>query len=209
MWICCRAAEHETKPKLQRYPASAPFSIKAHPQSDAGTLSSCSSFRCRKEAGNFSSEKKGTLLPFIRTLPTVGQVRNHSRSVNVHITDILNTNYQPLTYVRVSRPRIATSDASQKTRRRRSNQLAGIRDTVSGGKSSAQLQDELDKEGRDKLLSDEAFCREISPEEALSLKSTHGFPWNKIRNMRRYKKTYKQTSLHIIQNNAGGSSLTG
>ena len=68
---------------------------------------------------------------------------------------------------------------------RRSSDLAGIRETISGGEGAAQLKDELDKEGRDKLLETEEFYREISPEEALALKATHGFPWKKIRNMRR------------------------
>ena len=42
--------------------------------------------------------------------------------------------------------------------------------------------DELDKEGRDKLLNDDE-SKQISPEEALSLK---GFAWSKIRRMRRH-----------------------
>ena len=104
---------------------------------------------------------------------------------------------QPLTYVRVTRPRVDTGKASSATKRRRSTQLAGIRGAISGGDSCAQLKDELDKEGRDKLLTDESFSKEISPEEALSLKATHGFAWSKIRRMRRYTMTYIPRSACI------------
>ena len=99
----------------------------------------------------------------------------------------------------MARPRVVTPDACQKTKKRRSSQLAGICDAISGGEGSAQLKDELDKEGRDKLLKDEAFSREISPEEALSLKATHGFAWNKIRSMRRYRHATQKAkfTMHV------------
>ena len=110
----------------------------------------------------------------VLSLPTVGQVRKIKQ-----IHNAITTTIYPLTYVRVTQPRVVTTDAGQKTKRRRSSQLTGIRDAISGGA-------ELDKDGRDKLLKDEAFSREISPEKALSLKTT--FAWNKIRSMWRYRK---------------------
>ena len=100
----------------------------------------------------------------------------------------------------MTRPRVDTSEACFKTKRRRSSELAGIRETISGGEGSFQLKDELDKEGRDKLLNDESFSKEISAEEALSLKATHGFAWSKIRRMRRYTllKAAHASNVHCI-----------
>lgn len=70
----------------------------------------------------------------------------------VYRTDLSN---QPLTYVRIAR--VVTPDGFQRFKRRRSSQLAVIHDAITGGKCGAQLDDELDKEGWDKLLKDEAF----------------------------------------------------
>lgn len=76
---------------------------------------------------------------------------------------------------------VATPDATRSTKRRRSDQLAGIRAMASGGAeaASAQLQEELGKDARRKLMAQPQFARPISAEE--------GLPWYKIRQGRRYK----------------------
>ena len=53
-------------------------------------------------------------------------------------------------------PRVATSEASCKTKRHRSHQLAGVREAVSGGVGEAEmkLEDELSRGGMRKLLHD-------------------------------------------------------
>ena len=83
---------------------------------------------------------------------------------------------------------MSTLDASHMTKRRRSSELAGIREAVSGGEKAAavQLEDELDKEGRKKLMTDSEFRKKITTEDALAMKATLALPWNKLRIMRRY-----------------------
>ena len=81
---------------------------------------------------------------------------------------------------------MATTDAACRTKRRRSGQLAGVRNTVSGGADAAavQLQEEIGK--RNKLMADPQFARPISAEESLLVKTSMGLPWHKIRQGRRY-----------------------
>ncbi len=85
---------------------------------------------------------------------------------------------------------MATPDASQKTKRRRSYQLASVRQSVSGGVEAArgQLEDEfriLDKEEREKLLYHSDFAVELTTEDSLAMKANPALPWNKLRIMRR------------------------
>ena len=90
--------------------------------------------------------------------------------------------------MRVTKPRVATPDAATRTKRRRSSQLAGVREAVSGGASAAsvQLQDEVGKDVRGKLVSDSKFSTQISTQESLAMKASLALPWNKLRIMRRY-----------------------
>ena len=78
---------------------------------------------------------------------------------------------------------MATPDAASSTKRRRSSEQAGVRETISGGEAaaSAQLQEEIGKEGRRKLMEDPGFARPISVEESLLMKTSMGLPWHKIR----------------------------
>ena len=63
-----------------------------------------------------------------------------------------------------------------------------MRNTVSGGADAAavQLQEEIGKETRKKLMADPQFARPISAEESLLMKTSMGLPWHKIRQGRRY-----------------------
>lgn len=96
----------------------------------------------------------------------------------------------------MSRPRVATSDAASRTKRRRSHQLADIRETISGGAKAAQdqLQDEvllLDKEEREKLLRDPTFSGTLFTIDAMATKANLSLPWHKLRIMRKYGLGYQ------------------
>ena len=94
---------------------------------------------------------------------------------------------------------MSTLDASHMTKRRRSSELAGIREAVSGGEKAAavQLEDELDKEGRKKLMTDSEFRKKVTTKDALAMKATLALPWNKLRIMRRYNyRNYTCTHTH-------------
>ena len=83
---------------------------------------------------------------------------------------------------------MSTAQASSKTIRRRSKEIALVRDTVSGGAGALQLEDEvaaLSREQRQRLLTSEDFRVEISAEDSLAMKADLVLPWNKIRVMRR------------------------
>ena len=95
-----------------------------------------------------------------------------------------------MTLVKVSSPRIATSEASHWTVRRRTHEMSAIRDSISGGAAAAQLQDELSllsETDRSELL-DITKCPpvELSSSDTLAMKADLVLPWNKMRIMRRY-----------------------
>ena len=132
----------------------------------------------------------------IISLPAAGQVTyihnimyniSDAQHTHTHITS-RNIQFQPLTLARVTKSRVATPDAASSTKRRRSSELAGVRETISGGEeaASAQLQEKIGKEGRRKLMEDPVFARPISVEESLLMKTSMGLPWHKIRQGRRY-----------------------
>ena len=63
-----------------------------------------------------------------------------------------------------------------------------VRQLVSSGDSTAQLQEEmkhLNKQERQQLLLDAGFTLDISPEQGLAMKADLGIPWNKLRVLRR------------------------
>ena len=49
--------------------------------------------------------------------------------------------------------------------------------------ASVQLQDEVGREGGEKMLSSADFCKEITPQEALAMKANLSLPWKKLRIM--------------------------
>lgn len=85
----------------------------------------------------------------------------------------------------MTKPRIFSQEASKGTKRRRSAQLAGVRELVSGSQEAAtvQLREEI---GREKLLQDSQFHAEITTADALAMKANYSLPWNKLRLVRRY-----------------------
>ena len=87
------------------------------------------------------------------------------------------------------RPRVSSLQASAKTKRRHSFQLAEVCEAVSGGGGEAaqqQLGDELDKDGREKLVCSKDFTVSLTTEESLAMKVSLVLPRNKLRIMRRY-----------------------
>ena len=97
-----------------------------------------------------------------------------------------------MSVLRVTTPRVDSSEASRRTLKRRSDEIGTIRDLVSKGASADQLQHEikaLTKEEREVLL-DQAMVRaatiNIPDEEILAFKSDLCFPWSKLRMLKRY-----------------------
>ena len=95
---------------------------------------------------------------------------------------------KPLSLMRVTSPRIASDEASRYTVRRRSNELAQVRDRLSGGASAFQHHDEmrvLSVEERQALLTSSDFNVKLTCETALAMKLNLMIPWKKMRMMRR------------------------
>ena len=100
---------------------------------------------------------------------------------------------QPLLYIifqQLPRPRIATTDASQRTIRNRTKTLQEAREKISkGGESAAaQMQDELQsstKAEREELLKAAGLAPgEIEAGAGLAMKAELGIPWSKLRRRR-------------------------
>ena len=122
-------------------------------------------------------------------LPTGGPVSTHSDTLS---TDLKRSQFvfltQPLSLMVVPRGRVSSTDASHKTVHRRSQYLGAVRDLVSMGKCSTQLQDEvraLSKDERLDLLREAGFSVEVPPEHGLAMKVDIGLPWAKLRTIQR------------------------
>ena len=98
-----------------------------------------------------------------------------------------------MTFMRITSPRIASSQASRRTVRERVKAVEELRGAVSGVDSALQLSREIEvhtKEDCERLL-DELFKQpgkfkvQISPTASLALKSDLQIPWTKMRAMRR------------------------
>ena len=97
------------------------------------------------------------------------------------------TYIQPLVYMRLTRSRKPTTDVCQCTLQRRVQELHQVRERVSMGASSVQLQVEvqsLTKDERQQLLRDASFSVDIPAEVGLALKADLGLPWRKLRVLR-------------------------
>ncbi len=82
------------------------------------------------------------------------------------------------------------SAVSQKTLKRRSQEIAEIHTIVSGSCASDQLQSEIKshpKVEREQMLKSISKIKiEVNPEHGLAMKADLGIPWNKLRTMRRH-----------------------
>jgi len=90
--------------------------------------------------------------------------------------------------MRVPKATVPTSKASAKTVARRNQALHQLRDTISGGDSSSQMQEEihsLSKGERQKILKEANLTIDIPPEHGVAMKADLALPWNKLRILRR------------------------
>ena len=94
---------------------------------------------------------------------------------------------QPLTLMRVPKATVPTSKASAKTVARRNQALHQLRDTISGGDSSSQMQEicSLSKGEWQKILKEANLTIDIPPEHGVAMKADLALPWNKLRILRR------------------------
>ena len=88
----------------------------------------------------------------------------------------------------VRRCRVKSSEASSKTLSHRTQTLATLRKSLSGGDTAVQLQSELralSKEERAVVLKEAQLPIEIPPDYALAMKATLALPWAKMRKISR------------------------
>lgn len=82
-----------------------------------------------------------------------------------------------------------TSEASSKTVTYRNRALANLRNNISGGDSTVQLQSELrslNKEERERVLKEANLPITIPPEHVLAMKADLALPWARMRDISRY-----------------------
>ena len=83
-----------------------------------------------------------------------------------------------------SQCRVPSSKACSKTLSRRSSQLSQLREVISGGESTVQLQSELSsltKAEREEVLEGAHLPVVIPADSALALKADLALPWAKLR----------------------------
>lgn len=88
----------------------------------------------------------------------------------------------------ISGCRVASSQASRRTIKRRTDGIGRVRAITSGGDTSAQLQAEvksLSMKEREEILQQGQFPITIPNDHALAMKADLGIPWNKLRIVRR------------------------
>ena len=101
----------------------------------------------------------------------------------------------------VSGCRVSSSEASSRTLRRRSLQLTQVREVVSGGCSTEQLQHDvahMSKESREAILGEASLPVHIPVDHGLAMKSDLQLPWNKMRAIRRYMYMYMYMRTNIL-----------
>lgn len=84
--------------------------------------------------------------------------------------------------------RVTSSTASPKTLRRRTLQLETVREVISGGSSSEQMEAEvqsLPKERRKHLLKEASLPLVIPADHGLAMKTCQRFTWKQMREVRR------------------------
>ena len=84
----------------------------------------------------------------------------------------------------VTKCRVKTSEASNKTIVRRTRSISQLRTYVSGGDVSVQMRSELQalsKNDREELLREANLPVQIPPDHALAMKADLALPWAKMR----------------------------
>ena len=88
----------------------------------------------------------------------------------------------------VTEGRVPSSAASQRTRRRRTLQLARVRGIISGGSPTEQMAAEvqsLSVERKEELLKEASLPLVIPADHGLAIKTTNRFTWKQMRGVRR------------------------
>ncbi len=86
-------------------------------------------------------------------------------------------------------PRVASTECSERTQRRRAREVQECRANISGGAPEILLQREigtLSREERQDLLKKAGVTLEIPAGQGLAMKADLALPWNKLRDVRRY-----------------------
>ena len=119
-------------------------------------------------------------------------------TTNIHILKYTNigniTNkhtIQNLVFHHTPIPRVPSSEASDRTTRRRRDAVSAQREAISGGREGASRQLELEvralsKEDRQKLLEEAGFGVEMDATQVLAIKADLAIPWYRLRILRRY-----------------------
>ena len=90
--------------------------------------------------------------------------------------------------MRVPKASAPTTEVSTKTAARRTKAMSKVREVVSAGDSSRQLQLEVKQlplEERQQLLRGSGFLSSVPVGEGLAMKCDVGLPWNKLRVLRK------------------------
>ena len=93
--------------------------------------------------------------------------------------------------MKVTKPRVSTTNASQKTTRNRTHELGDHRHLISGGSDTVQLQDEVkactpaERESILASLQDSGVKVVVPTDQALAMKADLHIPWTKLRIVRR------------------------
>ena len=128
--------------------------------------------------------------------------QSHSRQVDLYVSIHIVTyigcqcNYplQSMSLMKITQPRAAV--CSQRTTRRRVQDVGQYRDVISGGEGNQLLEREVTTLGVEsrRQLEKAGITLTIPKEQGLAMKADLALPWNKMRELRRCNKPFK----HII-----------
>ncbi len=134
---------------------------------------------------------KGSANPSLLLLKTGGQVCYMCATKLSHTISTLHTIYfmQSLAFHRTAIPRVSSSEASDRTHRRRDT-LTEQRESISGGRDDARKQLQMEvrampKEERQKLLTEAGLGVEMDTTQVLAIKADLAIPWYRLRVLRR------------------------
>ena len=133
-----------------------------------------------------SSDPGGSPILHVKT---GGQVHHKCNANTYHTCTYPITILQPLTFLKVTKPRISSTSVCKKTTRNRSRELGEHHHLTSLGSEVHLLQDELKActtKERQLKLSEGGFQVAVSTNQAVATNADLGIPWSKLRKIRRY-----------------------
>lgn len=110
---------------------------------------------------------------------------------------MINTMFQPLTFVQVRQAQVPTGKAAPRTVRQRTQSLENVRLTLTAGGTTTQLAHELQakqREDRERLLEEVKqaggnLIVRVPVQASLAMKADLNIPWNKLRIIRRWRES--------------------